>query len=481
MAIYIALFPYALSAKPKLGIGFIRGYSSEEIIFSNLLREHIINIALSLQIFDVIASDTLVQQLHRMHCYDEQCTLALANKIGLSVLISGLVKQDSQGYRVSVSCYGFDIPYNGKQFCHYSVVLKTNLLGKPDREISYIAEEIAAHFIVAVCEKYKAALYLKNNTVISDFILNGTYPYYHIKMIYDDYAIITYAGDLEVINNKIAAALPDQNVIVLIDFKKEAEKVKKFYYGRKKEIVFSNNSKDESCILPLLTVPASATMPLIVPLLGYHRNSDYGGLFLWGINVSPYVGCEMWGLLHSPDALKKKRQTISRHDIALYHFSWYMLLAGGMPPFIDAFSQYYLQQAVYYTQRVPTLGVFSNELYLSILGAGSGMFFKGHRFWGYVYYHLTNVCIYSILYYRAQPKQWNEHIQYYINGKSHEGFSNKLLLLLSALKVIEVVHTMTMPYAISIDEESDWSISVMPLLIINNNKPSAGITCAFRF
>ncbi len=167
------------------------------------------------------------------------------------------------------------------------------------------------------------------------------------------------------------------------------------------------------------TVPASASMPFVVPLFGYYTSEDYSGLLWWAGNVVPYIGLEIWGFKNRPAELKKHHHDISRNQMASYYFAWYMLLAGGMPSFVDAFSHQYLQQARYYQGQVPTMGSSTTEVYLALLGGGSGMFYKGNRLWGYVYFHLTNLCVYGLLYTYAKPQSWDEQNNRYTTGSSH--------------------------------------------------------------
>jgi len=76
-------------AKPKAGFGIIRGFSSEEIFLATLLRQHIINIAASLQIFDSVNPENLARQQQRFACYDEQCMLLFTREMGLSLFVIG--------------------------------------------------------------------------------------------------------------------------------------------------------------------------------------------------------------------------------------------------------------------------------------------------------------------------------------------------------------------------------------------------------
>jgi hypothetical protein len=479
IVIYVVLYSFLVYAKPKAGFGIIRGYSSDENYLATLIRGHCVNIATSLGIFDVINPDNLLQQLQRLPCNEEQCVLQFASHADLQIIVIGTVERSAQGYAITIHAYGLGMPYYGKQFCSYKTTVAVNILDKADREASYIAEEIASQFIAKLCEQYTVPLLVKNNTVTGDYIISGTYTLYTLQTMYDDYTVLVPCGTVEVDKNKVAAAVPDDSII-LIDFKKEALSIKKFYYGRKKEIVFKKSQVEESCLLMAFTVPASASMPLVVPLFGYYTSEDYSGLLLWAGNVVPYIGLELWGFVERPAELKKYHHDISRNQMALYYFAWYMLFAGGMPSFVDAFSHQYLQQARYYQGQVPTMGSSTTEVYLALLGGGSGMFYKGNRLWGYVYFHLTNICVYGLLYNYAKPQSWDEQNNRYTTGSSHSKAMYAFAGLLSLLKIVEIVHTVSVPYALSVTGEIS-SVDVSPDLWIDPYEKVIGISCAMHF
>ncbi len=479
IVLYVVLFSFLVYAKPKAGFGIIRGYSSDENYLATLIRGHCVNIATSLGIFDVLNPDNLLKQLQRLPCNEEQCILQFASQADLQIIVMGTVERSVQGYTITINAYGPGMPYYGKQFCSYTTTVAVNILDKADRESSYIAEEIASHFLARLCEQYKLPLIVKHNAVTGDYIINGTYTLYTMQTVYEDYTVLIPCGTVEVSNNKLVAGVPDGSVI-LIDFKKEADNIKNFYYGRKKEIVFKKSQIEESCILMAFTVPASASMPLVVPLFGYYTSEDYKGLLLWAGNVVPYIGLEIWGFINRPAELKKNHNDISRNQMALYYFAWYMLLAGGMPSFVDAFSHQYLQQARYYQGQVPTMGSSTTEMYLALIGAGSGMFYKGYRLWGYVYFHLTNICVYGLLYNYAKPQSRDEENNRYTLGSSHSKAMYAFAGLLSLLKIVEIVHTVNVPYALSVT--SDISpVDVSPNFWIYPYEKVIGISCAMHF
>jgi hypothetical protein len=479
VVMYIVLFSFPVYAKPKAGFGIIRGYSSDENYLATLIRGHCVNISTSLGIFDIINPDNLLQQLQRLPCDEEQCILQFAKQADLQIIVLGTVERSAGGYTITINAYGLDMPYYGKQFCSYSTTVAVNILDKADREASYIAEEIASRFMAKLCEQYTVPMTIKNNTITGDYTITGRFTYYTVQAMYQDYTVLIPAGTIEVNKNTIAGSVPD-GCVILIDFKKEADNIKQFYYGRKQEIVFKKPQAEDSCILMAFSVPASASMPVVVPLFGYYANEDYSGLLLWAGNVLPYVGFELWGIVNRPAELKKQYEDISRNQLAAYYFAWYMLLVGGMPSFVDAFSHQYLQQARYYAGQVPTMGSRTTEVYLALLGSGSGMFYKGNRLWGYVYFHLTNMCVYGLLYNYAKPLHWDETSNRYIRGSSHSKPMYVFAGLLSLIKIVEIVHTISVPYALSVTSEIT-DVDVLPHYQINAYEKVIGISCAMHF
>lgn len=476
---YIMLCSFYVYAKPKAGIGIIRGYSSDENYLATLIRGHCVNISTWLGIFDIINPDNLLGQLKRLPCTEEQCILQFARDASLQIIVLGIVERSPQGYVITINAYGLDMPYFGKQILSYSTEVSVNVLDKADREASYIAEEIASQFMARLCEEYLFPLTIQNNFVTGDYTITGSYTYYTVKTMFQGYTVLIPAGTIDVDNNTVAGSVPD-GCVILINFKKESDYIKNFYYGRKQEIVFKKPQAEDSCILMAFTVPASASMPLVVPLFGYYSNEDYSGLLLWTGNVVPYIGLEMWGFVNRPAELKKRNNDISRNQIALHYFAWYMLLVGGMPSFVDAFSHQYLQQARYYQGQVPTMGSKTTEVYLALLGSGSGMFYKGNRLWGYVYFHLTNICMYGLLYNYAKPLQWDEANNRYIEGSSHSKAMYAFAGLLSLVKIAEIVHTISVPYALSVGSETT-DVTVSPGFQINAYEKVIGISCAMQF
>ncbi len=479
LCIYVVLFSFTAHAKPKAGFGTIRGYSSDENYLATLIRQHCINIAASLQIFDIVNPDALLQQLQRLACNEEQCILQFSKQADMQLIVTGTVRRSARGYDIRIKAFGLDMPYYSTQICDYNASIDINILDKADREASYVAEEIASQFVVTLLQQYTVPLPVKNNKVVGDYGINGRYTYYTVQSLYDNYSVLIPAGTVEVSNSNIAGSVPDDSVI-LKDFRKEAINIQQFYYGRKREIVFKKGQVEDSCILMAFTIPASATMPLVVPLFGYYANEDYTGLLLWAGNVVPYIGLEAWGFMNRPSVLKQKKENITRHDKALYYFGWYMLAAGGMPSFVDAFSHQYLKQARSYQGQVPTMGSTTTEIYLALLGGGSGMFYKGHRLWGYMYFHLTNICMYGLLYNYAKPESWDEQSDRYTTGSSHSKTMYVFAGLLSLIKIVEIAHTLKVPYALSVTDEIS-SVDVFPMLQINPYEKVMGLSCAMHF
>ncbi len=473
------LFSLPVDAKPKAGFGIFLGYSPDENYLATLIREHCVNIAASLAIFDIVNPDNLLKQLQRLPCKEEQCVLQFARQADMEIIVLGKVERHAQGYAIRIQAFGFDMPYYGRQIVEYNATATVNILDKADREASYIAEEIASQFIARLCETYRVPVILHNNTVSGDYIINGRFTYYTVHTLYPDYTVLSPAGITEINNNTTDGSVPDGSVI-LIDFKKEADNVRKFYYGRKKEIVFKKGQVEDSCILMACTVPASASTPVVVPLFGYYTSEDYTGLLLWTGNVMPYIGLEVWGFVHRPSELKKHHTDISRNQLALHYFAWYMLTLGGMPSFVDAFSYQYLQQARYYQSQVPTMGSRTTEIYLALIGGGSGMFYKGNRLWGYVYFHLTNMCVYGLLYSYAKPLSWDTDSNRYVTGTRHSKSMYAFAGLLSLIKIAEIVHTLHVPYALSVTSEIG-SINVLPDVAVDTYEKVIGISCAMHF
>ena len=109
------------------------------------------------------------------------------------------------------------------------------------------------------------------------------------------------------------------------------------------------------------------------------------------------------------------------------------------------------------------------------------MFYKGYRAWGYWYFHITNLCVYGLLYNYARPSEWDSANQRYRTHDANKSASYAFLSLLSVIKIVEIVHTLSVPYTISVVEQEDSRIEVLPVFAVNDYEKITGIACAMHF
>jgi hypothetical protein len=211
-------------------------------------------------------------------------------------------------------------------------------------------------------------------------------------------------------------------------------------------------------------------------------NNDWCGLGLWMVNATPYLYMEARGLYNSPSRLKENKKDISKDDRAMYYFGWYMAAAGGLPLFIDSYAHTYLYKASYYSDETRLLGSNITAAYLSLVSNGGGMFYKGHRNWGYFYFHLNNILLYTTLREFSNTEQYNRETDSYIKKDTGRGTAKKLCAVLAVSKLVETVHTLMT------DEDIDNGILEEQLTLPGPfisfdemNSPVYGLSASYRF
>lgn len=484
--LFLLLCSWAHAAKPIIGVAGIRALSPREAQFSQLLEEHLGNIIRLTGIFDRVSGTLLKDQLSRFGCPDERCILGFANDAGISVIIMGSLQDLGTHMIITMTAYCQDVPYDGKAVYRYSV--KVPIYKKHGvAEFSYICEEQAGHFFSGFLTAYKRPVYLESaagETSTAEEV-SGQYEVYRMKVSEQDGPRqFSSVGKAAFSAGKIVSGTAGEvraGDFVLVKHDDKARFLKDFYYGRKKEVIFAPPSYKDALYMLLLTGPASALMPIAAPLFGYYRSADWTGLALWTLNVGPYLYFEINGFVHYPDQYRDKHQDISRQTMAQWNFAWYFAFAGGAALFVDAFANNYLKTASDYVEKRQFMGNALCAGYLALVSGGAGHFYRGHRFWGYFYFHMTNALLYLIINEFSPGEHYDHDRHRYVKESINETRGYTYVGIFCAVKIAEIVHAVLIKDNIRGGEVLEDTTTFEPVVYPSGEGLTVGVQCNYRF
>ena len=432
--------------KPLVGIAAIRGNSPRAMVLTTFLEDNLVRMVESTGVFRPVNPALLREELKKFGCTSERCLLGFARDAGLNLLIRGDFDDSNDFIELSLRAYGIDIPYQNRVVYQYTV--RIPMAGKYGQaEYNNITEEHSVIFFSKLLARYQAPLFLEADSdkalkVKQD--ISGLYVLYRIvgteeKNSFRGMRAICTAY---LLNGKIVKsnALVQAGDFILTGFRDKADFLEEYSYERKREIVFRKPAPIDTLFAFLLTGPASATMPVIAPFVGYYRSNDWQGLALWVFNATPYLYLEINGLANYWGNYYKKKKTIPQEAQAQYYFGLYMLCAGGMSLFVDAFSHSILEKASNYQGVQPFMGNAVTAGYLALVAGGAGHFYRGHRLWGYLYYHADNLLLYFTIREFCPEKKFNMLTRSFFKDKINKTRAYSLLSAACAVKIAEIVH-----------------------------------------
>lgn len=468
--IYCLLLFFALSsdvfARPLIGIAGIDINSPRGLNVSIMIEQDIQNLATLAGSFDILNYSLLKEQLQKFSCTDESCLASFAGRAKISILIRGDIDDRGDFIILKLKAFGYAPPYNGMEIHSYSARIRMRG-GYTQNEFGFISEEHATRFIAGLYKKF-----LWQEKISKDqsgyFIptvknISGKMDLYREENGEQPLKRYSKAGTVTVENNRITGS--DFKLIgsefAYISFSDKSDFLEDYFYGRKREVVFKKSGLEDTLLSVLFTVPASISMPLSAPWLGYYANSDWAGLALWGINATPYIYLEARGLLNNPDELKKSKKDISRSCKTDYYFGLYMAFSGGTALFVDAFANRYLSDASEYSSPQPLMGNSLTAGYLSLVSGGGGHFYRGNRFWGYLYFHANNILLYCTIREFSSGEKYNQ-----LTGRYEKESINRKRAYLYAgsyalLKAVEITHAVLSRDRImngDVSENTDFSV-----------------------
>lgn len=473
-----------LHAKPVAGVTSISWNTSRAMTLSTITEQHTLTILKEKAEMDTIDPGIINRELSKFSCFDEKCIIPFARNAGINLIINGDIQDRDSYLQFTLKAYAVNSLYNGNLIHSYSVKIPLDTPAGA-REFSLICEEQAASFISGVLSAFNQDIAIKKSDesyfADTDLKLDGKFSLYQKNKA----GAPEKSGEVILKNNYITETLLDEipaGSFIIINYKEQSASLKKYYRTRKREILFKDTSVSDTLYMALLTPFASSTMPLVSPFLGYYMNNDWSGLGLWVANATPYIYMEARGLYNSPSRLKKNKEDISRDDRAMYYFGWYMAAAGGLPLFIDSYAHTYLYRASYYSADTRLLGSNLTAAYLSLVSNGGGMFYKGHRQWGYFYFHLNNILLYATLREFSRAEEYNSESGLYIKKNSNSSAAKRLCAVLAVSKIIETVHTLITVENIDngiVTEE--FTIPEPFVSFDETNSPVYGLSVSYRF
>lgn len=441
--IFLSLPLYA--AKPIVAVTGVKAGNIRLMSVSVLLETQLINSINSAGVFRILNPELLKDQLTRYKCTDEECVLAFARTAKINLIIRAEVEDKGNSIVYSIYAQGINAPYYGRIAYKYSAEIPLSGLSISTIEFKFISEEHAVYFVSGLLKNYKAQFFINANKIDSEESVTGDFDLFRYDNIYsekDDIASYNKIGRVNISNKEVmyvsqGIALRD-NDFIFITFNQKAEFIESVFYGRKREMVFENKPLTDTAIFFFSTVPASALMPVLAPL-SHYKNGDYSGLSLWALNFLPYLYIEYKGLTNRPDSYRNDRRDISAQTSANYRFGLYMLFCGGIPLVIDSFSNRMLYQAAGYIKQ-PYIGNTMSAVYLSLISGGGGLFYRGYRLEGYLYFHLHNILLYMALKKLYPDENYNHDTNSYVKENRDKKKAYAYLGALGVLKLIEITH-----------------------------------------
>jgi hypothetical protein len=489
----VMAFQPLYASDPLIGVTGISGDSPRAINLSGMVESHLFNIINATGLFEQVNHTLLRDELRKFNCVEDSCILRFARTAKLSVLIRGDIEDRGDTVVLTLYSLGIEVPYYGSVIYRYRVAIPISGLELSAREYSYILEEHAGHFISGMIHKCRFPISVKRegNRLVVDYKdkLNGLFTLYRFgSEISDSPGIRTYRriGETEVSDSVIiegtSAPNPTEGDFLLISFESKARFLEDFYYGRKREIVFEAPGFGDTLYTLLFTVPASVTMPVVAPIIGYYQYSDFTGLSLWAVNVFPYLYIEYDGLTNRPQELRDEKKTISRRSTTHYYFGLYMLLFGGMSLFVDAFANRYLYLSSNYQYPQPLMGNSLTAAYLSLISGGGGHFYRGYRTWGYLYFHINNLLLYSTIRALVPEERYNRVTGAYEKGNVNKERAYALLGVLGFVKMVEVIHVLLIKDNIRNGTLLEEEYALQPLLHMDEERRmSLGLQYCYKF
>lgn len=489
LCIFLAQGRAVSAEKPLIGIATVRNNSPRAMALSAILEENLVRMVNMTGIFSTVNPALLREEINKFNCTDEQCILGFARDAGLSLVIRGDIDDNNDFVNLTLRAYGIDLPYQRELVYQYMV--RIPMVGKfGPAEYNNITAEHAGTFLSKLMGRYQSSHILApepDNTLKIDRAVTGSYKVYRPEPAKDKNSLRGFhlVGKARfesgrIVSSEAPVAAGD---FILLDYRETSRFLDNFTYEGKKAVVFKQSGYVEALYALLITGPASAAMPILAPTLGYYRSGDWTGLTLWVFNATPYLYLEFNGISNYYVNYYKKKRTITSDVRAQLYFGWYMLCAGGSSLFVDSLAHTFLEKAANYQGTQSFMGNALTAGYLALISGGGGHFYRGHRLWGYLYYHADNLLLYFTLREFCPKKSYNKLTGTYFTGKINKTRAYSLLSAAGAVKIAEIIHAVLIRDTIRNGTIIDERYSIEPVMYAdeNNSDMNLGLQYSYRW
>lgn len=483
----------AFAARPIAAMAGIEASSPRATQVAGILAERLAASLRSCGAFEQIDRALLADQLSRYGCEAEACLLRFARTAGVSLLLRGRVDDRGSMLSVEIEAYGIDAPYFGKLLYRYRAEIVQGPAVLAARELPLVCEEHAVRAVAGTLSRFMLSVPLAGDgrtgfaVPAGVRVSAGEYDLFRpVRTPREDDTVrpVETTGRIRIDADgrvtAIGATEPMVGDYILTGFRDEAERMAGLHRARKEESVFRHPGYSDALLAAIFSVPASASMPLMAPL-GYYHYGDFEGLALWAANAAPWLYLEASGLLRRPEDLRSEKRDVPRETAARYNFGLYMLCVGGLPLFVDAFAHRYLRDASLYQETQPVVGGNPTAVFLSAVSGGGGHFYKGHRMWGYLYFHLNNALVYSALREYSSARRYDQATDSYRSSRGDAGRLRMYLGALGVVKIVEVAHVLSIGHSISAGRVIEERFSLAPELLFDRGDIAPGVRMTYRF
>ncbi len=475
--------------RPLAGIAILRSNSPRTLAMTPILGQSLSGIAEGSGIFSAVNPALLREELVKFGCTGENCLLGFAADAGITLLVRGDLDDSNDFVIMTLTAYGIGFPYHGRAVCRRTIRIPMSArYGAP--EFAAIIDEHAGFFFAEVLSRWRTPFYFTGEAepvLVSPRRVSGEYDLYRPGETPQggDIRELTKVGTVRLSGGSVVRSSSPvlQGDFILAGYRETARELESLQYGRKRETVLRPVSAVETVYALLLAAPGGAVMPIIAPTAGYYRNRDWTGLGLWALNVAPYLYLEIDGLSTYWAGYHKRRRSVPGEVRARYHFGLYMLSAGGISLFADAFAHGMLHRAANYLEaRPPLLGNPATAGLLALIGGGAGHFYRGRRAWGYCYYHVDNILLYFTLREFSPGRNYNPITRSFTTGKINRLRAFSLLSAAGAVRIAEIVHAVLIRDSILNGEIVNEGYSIEPILYsAGDATPVFGLHYSYRW
>jgi hypothetical protein len=478
----------ALAQRPLAGIAILRNNSPRTVIMTSLLEERLVNITEASGIVKPVNPALLRQELNKFGCIEEQCLFGFAQDAEIKLLIRGELDDTNDYVVLKLIAYGTDIPYQNKVVYAYTVRIPMSGQYSTD-EYGNIAEEHAGIFLSNLFRRYQIPVYVvadAGNQVTMSRPISGSYTVYRLDAGKGKKSIraIKTMGTANIASGKIVTSdFPLlRGDFILAGFRETADSMDVFYYERKREISLQKPAVTDTLLKILLTGPASATMPIVAPIFGYYWHSDWQGLALWAFNIGPYLYLEINGLTNYFVNYYKKKKTVPQDVQTQFYFGLYMLSAGGASLVADSLAHSLLRKAANYQGTQRFLGNSFSAGYLALVSSGAGLFYRGYRLWGYIYFHVDNLLLFFTIREFCPDKKYMVLSRSFSGERINKIRAYSLLSALGAVKVAEFFHSVFIRDNIRNGDIIEEDFTVEPFVYAGEKADfNLGMRLSYRF